>query len=498
MVRNALVKISLACALAFGLSSGAARAQDAKTVIAKAQKAMGPVKSVRYSGTGKLGAVAMGWNTKSPWHATDLTSYTRSIDYPSGFSRALQTYAQTNPTDLGGQAPFTDPITEGITVSGNYAWNQPMNSNPPQPADVVSPQPGDVEMRQLSIILTPQGFLNAAAANGAVAKNEVKDGQKRTTLTFMWGKYKIKGAIDSRNLVTKIETKVAEPVMGDMPLQVFFTDYERYGVMMFPSHILQTQGGLRTFELNVSKAEANVPDAALTVPAKALTAKVRPDEVTTLKMADGVWMFYGGHNSVLVEFKDYLALIEAPVDEERSITLLAAIKKLGLNKPLKYVINTHHHSDHSGGLRTFVAEGATIVTHETNKAYFEWAWKQPRTLEPDELAKHPKAANFITFKNKYVLTDGDQTIDLHWDFGDMHDQYLVFAYLPKQRIIVEADDFSAWYATPLSLAMWNNLYGNLARLKIDPLVMAPLHGPISPMDEWVKVLRDETAKLGAD
>ena len=97
-----------------------------------------------------------------------------------------------------------------------------------------------------------------------------------------------------------------------------------------------------------------------------------------------------------------------------------------------------------------------------------------------------------------MLTDGDQTIDLQWDFGDMHDQYLVFAYLPKPRILVEADDFSAWYATPLSLAMWNNLYGNLARLQIDPLVMAPLHGPISPMDAWVKVLRDETAKLGAD
>ena len=498
MFRNALVKISLASALAVCLSGGAAMAQDAKAVIAKAEKAMGHVTSVRYSGTGKLGAVGMNWNTTGPWHSTDLTSYTRTIDYPSGSSRELHTYAQENPTALGGQAPFTDPITEGITISGKYAWNQPVNSNPPSPADKVSPQPGDVEMRQLDIILTPHGFLNAAAANGAVAKDDVKDGQKRTSLTFMWGKYKIKGDLDSHGLVTKIETKVAEPVMGDIPLQVFFTDYKRYGAMMFPSHILETQGGKRTFELNVDKAEANVAGAVLTVPANVLTAKVRPDEVTPLKMADGVWIFYGGHNSVLVEFKDYLALIEAPVDEERSLTLLAAIKKLGLNKPLKYVINTHHHSDHSGGLRTFVAEGATIITHETNKAFYEWAWKQPRTLEPDELSKHPRDPTFITFKNKYVLTDGDQTIELHWDFGDMHDQYLTFAYLPKQRILVEADDFSAWYATPLSLAMWNNLYGNLARLQIDPLVMAPLHGPISPMDAWVKVLRDETAKLGAD
>ena len=224
MLGNALAKISLVSALAVCLSGGVAMAQDAKAVIAKAETAMGHVTSVRYSGTGKLGAVAMGWNTTSPWHATDLTSYTRTIDYPSGSSRALQTYAQENPIAMGGQAPFTDPITEGITVSGNYAWNQPVNSNPPAPTDKVSPQPGEVELRQLDIILTPHGFLRAAAANGAVAKTDVKDGQRRTTLTFMWGKYKIKGAIDSRGLVTKIETKVAEPVMGDMPLEAFFTD----------------------------------------------------------------------------------------------------------------------------------------------------------------------------------------------------------------------------------------------------------------------------------
>lgn len=498
MFGNALAKISLAAALAVCLSGGAAMAQDAKAVIARAEQAMGHVTSVRYSGTGKLGAVAMNWNTTGPWHSTDLTSYTRTIDYPSGSSRELHTYAQENPIAMGGQAPFTDPITEGLAVCGKYAWNQPVNSNPPSPADTVSPAPGEVEMRQLNIILTPHGFLKAAAANGAVAKDDVKDGQKRTTLTFMWGKYKIKGAIDSHGLVSKIETKVAEPVMGDMPLEVFFTDYRRYGAMMFPSHLLENQGGKRIFELNVDKAEANVTSAALTVPAKVLTAKVRPDEVTPLKMADGVWMLYGGHNSVLVEFKTYLLLIEAPLDETRSLTLIAEAKKLVPNKPIKYVFNTHHHSDHAGGLRTFVAQGATIITHETNKPFYEWAWKQPRTLEPDELSRHPREPTFIGFNHKYVLTDGDQTVEFHWDFGDFHDQYLSFAYLPKQRILVEADDFSAWYATPLSLAMWTNLYGNLARLQIDPLVMAPLHGPISPMDAWVKVLREETAKLGAD
>jgi len=118
VTRIALGKISLAAVLAVGLSSGVAVAQDAKAVIAKAEKAMGHVTSVRYSGTGKLGAVAMNWNPTGPWHSTDLTSYTRTVDYPSGSSRELETYAQENPIAMGGQAPFSDPITEGAPAAG--------------------------------------------------------------------------------------------------------------------------------------------------------------------------------------------------------------------------------------------------------------------------------------------------------------------------------------------------------------------------------------------
>jgi hypothetical protein len=474
------------------ICTGSASAQDAQAVIRKAEKAMGQVSAVRYSGVGTLGSVGMNWNPTGPWHATDLTRYTRTIDYPSVSSREDITRAQQNPTALGGEAPFVEPIVEGHEVSGPYAWNQPVDANPRPAPDVVAPALATAEDRRLQIWLTPHGFLKAAAANGAVAKAILEGGKPAMSLSFKVGRYTLAGVIDARNLVTRIETKVPEPVMGDMPVQVTFTDYKTFGPMRFPGHILQTQGGWRTFELEVASAQANPPNAALAVPDVVRKATPRPEQVKSETMADGVWMLHGGHNSVLVEFKDYLVLVEAPVDEARSLALIAEIKRLVPNKMVKYVINTHHHSDHSGGLRTFVAQGATIITHEANKAFFEWAWKQPRTLEPDLLSQHPREPSFITFSNKYVLTDGDRSIELHWDFGDMHDQYLSFAYLPKERILIEADDFSAWYATPLSLAMWNNLYGNLQRLRIDPLTIAPLHGPVTPMDVWLKTLRDDT------
>jgi len=493
-VRKLAWNISKAIFLLVCLMVGTARAQDAKTVIRNAEKAMGDIKSVRYSGSGHLGVVGMNWNPTSPWHATLLTSYTRAIDYATGSSREDIVRNQENPPALGGEAPYVDAITEGREVSGKYAWNQPINAYPPPPADQVQPALAAASERELQIWLTPHGFLKAAAANNATAKEVMEGGKKFAVLTFMAGKFKLVGTIDSQNLVTKIDAWTPNPVLGDMPVEVTFTGYKDFPGMKFPTHILQMEEASRTFELDVAKADANVPDAAMKAPDVVLNAKPRGEQVKVEQMGDGVWMLYGSHNSVLIEFKDYLAVVEAPVDEARSIAVLAEVKKLVPNKPIKYVINTHHHFDHSGGLRTFVAEGATVITHEGNKEFYEWAWKQPHTIEPDRLSENPREPTFITFKNKYVLSDGTRDVEVHWDFGDMHDQFLSFVYMPKERILIEADDFSAWYITNLSLAMWNNLYGNLARLQIDPLVMAPLHGEVTTMAHWVQVLRESLAR----
>ena len=124
------------------------------------------------------------------------------------------------------------------------------------------------------------------------------------------------------------------------------------------------------------------------------SAAAVPVAVQTTKLADGVWFLTGGsHHSLVVDFKDYITVIEAPLNEERSMAVIAEAKKLVPNKPIKYVINTHHHFDHAGGLRTYVAEGATIVTHDSNRGYFEKTFLAPATLAPDALSKASKSAN---------------------------------------------------------------------------------------------------------
>lgn len=484
----------LSLAVLLSLNVAAARAEDASSVIRRAQRAMGDVHSIRYSGTGHLGAVGMNWNPTAPWHTTAMQSYVRTIDYPSGSSTEEITRTQENPPMMGGEAPFVEVIHEGRRVSGKYAWNQPANANPPLPPDVARAVPATASERALQIWLTPHGFLQAAAVNHATAEAAEEAGGKVTIVTFKAGANTIVGTLDARNLVSRVKTWVPNPVLGDMPVEKTFSGYQDFHGVKFPTHILETQGGFPTLDLAVTSVQADVDGAALQVPEAVLHATIPPEVVKPEKLAEGVWLMHGGASSVLIEFRDFLAVVDAPTDETRSLAVIAAVRQLVPDKPIRYVINTHHHFDHSGGLRTYVAEGATVITHEGNRAFYEWAWKQPRTLEPDRLAQHPQDASFITYTSKYVLSDGTRSIEVHRTIGDLHDEFLSFVWLPKERLLVEVDDLSDRYVTPLSLALWNNLYGNLQRLNLDVQTIAPLHGNIISMTEWLQLLRDSTER----
>ena len=101
------------------------------------------------------------------------------------------------------------------------------------------------------------------------------------------------------------------------------------------------------------------------------------------KLADGVYLILPAYAALAVDFKDYIVVVEGPQSEERANAIIAEAKKDIPNKPIKYVVNTHNHFDHSSGLRTFIAEGATIITHQQNKAYYEKIFALPHTLNPD-------------------------------------------------------------------------------------------------------------------
>jgi glyoxylase-like metal-dependent hydrolase (beta-lactamase superfamily II) len=465
----------------FALLAGAVSAQDAKSVLQKASSAMGNANSIQYTGTGKAGLIGQSFTPTVDWPMVNVTTYTRTIDYGSRSSREEMTRVEQTPRPKGGGAPFTGEQKQVNLVSGQYSWNQPGNA--PQPALAAADE------RQLQIWLTPHGFIKAAMENNTTAKN----GKGGTEVTFMSGKSKVVGTITNQGMVTKVDTWLPSPVMGDMLVETMYSDYKDFSGVKFPTHIVQNQGGHPVLDLTVTDMKTNVANAALTAPDAVKNAKAPPVVAESQKLSDGVWFIGGGsHNSVVIEYPAYIAVVEAPLSEERSLAVIAEAKKLVPNKPIKYLINTHHHWDHSSGIRTYVAEGATVITSEMNKAYYEQDWKAPRTLDPDMLAKSPKKATFITVKDSYSLTDGGRTLELHLTQGDMHNAGILLGYMPKEKILIEADDFTppapGASLIPSQTNFGNILFDNVQRLKLDVQTIAPLHGRVVPFSEFPKAL----------
>ena len=153
-------------------------------------------------------------------------------------------------------------------------------------------------------------------------------------------------------------------------------------------------------------------------------------------------MVTGGYRSIAVEMKDHIVLLEAPQSEMTTTNIIAEVKKAIPNKPIKYVVNTHSHADHSGGIRAAAAEGAAIITHESNKPLYEKWFSNSRTLlMPDKLSQSEKKTKFEYVGEKKVIKDSTNTIELY-HIKAAHAEDLLVVYLPKIKAIFEADAFN--------------------------------------------------------
>jgi glyoxylase-like metal-dependent hydrolase (beta-lactamase superfamily II) len=446
------------------------------------------IKTLQFTGSGANFSVGQNFSPSEPWPRVTVKSYTASINYDTGSMRQELLREMGTVMPRGGGAPFTGEQRQIQVVSGNYAWNvaaaAPGAAPPP-----AAPASGNAVERMLALWATPQGFVRGAIANNATTK-KAKGG---TEVSFtVGGKYKMTGLINAQHQVERVQTWIDQPIVGDMLVETVYSGYQDFGGVMFPSRIVQSQDGFPSLDLTIASVTAN-PAVDITVPDNVRTAQPPPVRVESTKLADGVFYLTGGsHHSLAVEMKDHIVLVDVPLTEERALAVIAKAKELIPNKPIRYLVTSHHHWDHLGGIRTAMDEGATIVTYQTNKAFLERVAKTPHTLNPDRLSTSKKPLKIQTVGANATLTDGTRTIELHLLTNYEHTGDMLVVYLPKEKILAEPDAFTAPATPTTSLVVTAvpyavALYDNIQRLKLDVKTIAPFHGArLTDMAELVR------------
>jgi glyoxylase-like metal-dependent hydrolase (beta-lactamase superfamily II) len=414
--------------------------QDGTGALDAAEKAMGTsgLSSLRYEGGGSLSLIGAARTPGGPWLHHTLKRVVTDVHYTHPSMR------QAWELGPGRDGPPFGGAEQIWLVAGNDAWD--VRGSPPRPElPLFEPFVGSrlAEWRNLEIWLTPPGFIKAAKAHKATVRRQ---GASSVVSFTTPDRRTFTGRLNAQNLVERIDTALANAVMGDMSIAVIFSDYQQFGDVKFPTRITHIVGGHPTIEMTVTGVKPNGAEPVGPMPSippgPPCVGCARGNVAfKSEKLGDGALYLDAGDNfaSVVVEFKDYVVVFDAPHDDDRSAPVIAETHRLVPNKPIRYVINSHWHFDHLGGARTFAAEGATVIVSEAARSSVEKDLNAPRTLRPDRFARSGRQTVRVEgVQDKRVLTDGSQTLELHVLMLD-HANPTLFAYLPKDKVLVSAD-----------------------------------------------------------
>jgi glyoxylase-like metal-dependent hydrolase (beta-lactamase superfamily II) len=197
-----------------------------------------------------------------------------------------------------------------------------------------------------------------------------------------------------------------------------------------------------------------------------------------------------------VEFNKFVAVVEAPLDEPRNLAVIEKIVQLIPNKPIRYLVNTHQHFDHIGGLRTFMHIGATIVTHWKNLAFYQRDVLNyaPRTMDPDIMSLAPptevaEGYQYEAVRENYVLSDGTRNMHISYVQPLAHAEGMLMAYLPNEKIVIEADLYDSSDKQSAPTAENRSFLHHVQRLGLEVSTIVPIHGSPVPWADFLAFLR---------
>ena len=258
------------------------------------------------------------------------------------------------------------------------------------------------------------------------------------------------------NLLTRYGYLYADPVTGDSEIAQTYSGYRTVGKLKLPSgRVLYNSGGpIQEAEYTDLQINTRPADSVFRGPdgfEKLAAPPATPPPPAVSKIAEDVYILEGlnggTHNVLFVAFDNYVLVVEAPEQilyNNTSVQALAKIKETVPGKPIKYLVLTHHHSDHAGGFREYVAEGATIVTTAETKSFLEKAAAVESSLLPKLSLSSSQKLTIETVENKKRVFQDDKHVVELYDIGpNPHANEMLVVYLPKEKILFQADMLNA-------------------------------------------------------
>jgi glyoxylase-like metal-dependent hydrolase (beta-lactamase superfamily II) len=475
-----------------------ARAQTGPAdVITRAAEALGgadriqALRTIRLRGYGhdpyQDGGSLITTEPTAPEKMTILTAYERSIDLANGRTRVRA--KQSRAFVFAAEAMMRGrPIDQGL--DGDVAFDTPANGAARRASREAATQ------RRMELLANPIVAVRAALDSRSRVSNRRTEGAATLVdVTTATGNAFTLAVTTATGLPLWVRWVGPHENLGDITYRTEFSGYEPFGGVWLPMSFNTVSDWRDNVQqrLHVDRyvVDGEVGDLAAPAAVRAAPEPVPAYTVDATPVAEGVWFLSGngGANSVLLEFADHLTLFEVPTNRAWTAALIAKARSTVPGKPVTEAITSHHHFDHTGGLRTAIAEGLTIVTQAGNVAWFEDLARRPATAFPDALSRNPRPIKTQAVDDHLRMSDSKLTVDVYRVVSNNHMAHGLMAYLPEHRLLIQGDLFDMNW----EVYFWGTTYeDNLAYRKIDVERDVPIHGRVLPIAEVHAKLVEQT------
>lgn len=482
------------------LTVGAAaqvQAQQARQAVLDAAAAMGGVQRIQAVRTLRLrgygheayqdGGSNITTEASAPEKMTNLTAYERVIDLESGRTRVkarmFRAFVFAAEAMMRGQ-----PVHQ--VLDGNVAYDVAANGTARRASTVA------VNQRRMELLAQPLMALRVALdPASALSTPRTEEGLRLIDVSTADGAQFTLALDPQSKLPAWVQWYSPHENLGELRYRAQYSGWQQVAGVMLPMSFNTVSDFRDTvmLRLHVDRYELDVAIDDLTAPAaiRNADAPVVNYTVEAQPVARGVWLLAGnnGANSVLLEFADHLTLFEIPTNRAWGEAVIAAARRTVPNKPLTQVIISHHHFDHTGGLRNAVAEGLQVVTQRGNVAWFEELMARPVTHFPDALSTNPRPLVTLAVDDHLRMADAALTVDIYHTVSNGHMAHGLLAYVPEHKLLIQGDLFDRNW----EVYFWGDTYeANMKHRQLDVERDVPIHGEVLPLAEVRRLLAAQT------